>query len=137
MAQTVRSPLPLALPYFESRPLSLNLILRIAPAVTSRSEICKAPYSAHCYLGNTGNAEMQVQILRSMLLQLELGVTHMRTILSLTVGFLFAIAVVGFGARDSSFFEIDSFNVGSVLGMAGSAFDLTPKSPTCPTCIFW
>jgi hypothetical protein len=60
----------------------------------------------------------------------------MRTMLCLAVAVLFAIAVIGFG-RPSSLVDIDSSNLGSVLGMAGSVFDLVPKSPTCPACIFW
>jgi hypothetical protein len=49
--------------------------------------------------------------------------TISKTILSLAVAGLFALlfatAVVGLGARNASFLNVDSSNIGSLLGMAG------------------
>jgi hypothetical protein len=48
---------------------------------------------------------------------------------------ILAVVVVISGARTQLLYLHD-FNLSSVSGMAGTVFDIVPKSPNCPACDF-
>jgi hypothetical protein len=59
----------------------------------------------------------------------------MRTILSFVVAGLLALAMVRFGTP-TSYVGIDSSNLGSIMGLTGSVFDIVPQSPCHAGCYF-
>jgi hypothetical protein len=59
----------------------------------------------------------------------------MRTLLSIAIGGLLAVAVMIFGVKPGSLPEVvNGFAGSSVASMAGSVPQIVPKSPVCPSC---